>query len=70
MFLLNNCMRTLYEIEGYMWDKETNKPVDKDDHMMENLYRICLLDTQYFSPELEFYEPYYQEDNRNAYTGY
>jgi len=70
MFLLNNCMRTLYEIEGYMWDKETNKPVDKDDHMMENLYRICLLDTQYFSPELEFYESSYQEDNRNAYTGY
>jgi hypothetical protein len=33
------CRRTLWEIQRYAWDEKENKPVDKDDHMMENLYR-------------------------------
>ncbi|MCP3681617.1 MAG: hypothetical protein GY861_02910 [bacterium] len=70
MFLLDNCMRTLYEIEGYMWDKETQKPRKSDDHMMENLYRTCLLDTEYESPEDEFYHIPQQQDTRNKTTGY
>ena len=69
LFLLDNCMRTLYEIEGYMWDKETQKPVDKDDHMMENLYRICLLNTQYFD-ENEFESRDTGTEGRNKHTGY
>jgi hypothetical protein len=39
---------------------------------MENLYRICLLKTEYISPEEEYY-PHHQEatsDGRNATTGY
>ena len=71
IFLLDNCIRTLYEIEGYMWDKETQKAMDKDDHMMENLYRTLLLNTQYFSPEEDFNaHPQAATANRNAITGY
>jgi len=33
-----HCGRFLFEIENYVFDKE-NKPIDKDDHMMECLYR-------------------------------
>lgn len=33
--------RTLWEISRYCYDKE-NKPVDKDDHMMENMYRLFI----------------------------
>lgn len=36
------CTRTLWEIQRYAWDEKDNKPVDKDDHMMENLYRCEL----------------------------
>lgn len=38
---------TLWEFERYIWDEKTNKPVDKDDHMMENLYRIMLENPRY-----------------------
>lgn len=37
---------TLWEFERYVWDKD-NKPVDKDDHMMENLYRLLMDDLPY-----------------------
>jgi len=69
LFLLNNCMRTLFEIEGYMWEKESNKPVDKDDHMMENLYRICLLDTEWYD-ENQWVPKKDSTTGRNKRTGY
>ena len=50
IFFFNDLVRTIFEIEGYMWDEKTQKLQDKDDHMMENLYRICLLNTRYFEP--------------------
>jgi hypothetical protein len=31
--------RTLWEIQRYAWDDKNDRPVDADDHMMENLYR-------------------------------
>jgi len=38
--------RTLWEFENYVWAIKdgiaSNKPVDRDDHMMENFYRILL----------------------------
>jgi hypothetical protein len=74
IFLLDNCMRTLMEIEGYLWNKDTNKPLDKDDHMLENLYRICLLNTKYVEPEEEnkthARSRSGQEQGRNMTTGY
>lgn len=32
--------RTLWEIRRWSWDEKENKPIDRDDHMMENLYRL------------------------------
>lgn len=37
------CRRTLWEIQRYAWDeKHVDKPMDKDDHMMEDLYRLLI----------------------------
>ena len=71
LFLLDNCIRTLFEIEGYMWDKKTGKPLDVDDHMMENLYRICLLNTKYVDEfEMGAYTKDTKTETRNKTTGY
>ena len=50
IYITSNCTRFRYEITRYSWDdwkKDTEntkgqkqKPVDKDDHMMENWYRL------------------------------
>lgn len=42
--------RTLWEISRYCYDDE-NKPVDKDDHMMENLYRMFIQPLYWFNPD-------------------
>lgn len=42
-----DCRRTLWEIQRYCWDEKENKPIDKDDHMMENLYRCELSDPKW-----------------------
>jgi len=55
LFVFSDLRRTIMEFEGYMWDEETQKPMKKDDHMMENLYRLCLWDTQYIPLEDEVY---------------
>jgi hypothetical protein len=46
--------RTLYEIERYCWDPDKpNKPIDKDDHLMECLYRCEVDSPQWYDPETE-----------------
>jgi hypothetical protein len=45
-----NLRRTLWEISRYSYDKE-NKPIDKDDHMMENLYRLFIDKPTWFDPD-------------------
>ncbi len=52
LFIFDDLVRTCFEIEGYMWDKDTQKAQDKDDHMMENLYRATLTGTKYTEPGL------------------
>ena len=47
IYFTPTCRRTLWEIQRYCWDEKENKPVDKDDHMMENLYRAELSDMRY-----------------------
>lgn len=52
-----NCERFRFEITRYTWGEwmrsarlvkgEKQKPIDKDDHMMENLYRIVLFQPEY-----------------------
>lgn len=45
-----NCVNFISEIEGYYYNKE-NKPVDDDDHMMENFYRLNLHNDFKFIPQ-------------------
>lgn len=55
LFICENCTRTIFEIQNYTWDEwkygndrnAKEKPKDKDDHMMENMYRLILLETEY-----------------------
>jgi hypothetical protein len=43
---------TLWEFDHYMWNPQRpNKPVDKNDHMMENLYRLVLEGLDYVPPD-------------------
>lgn len=52
-FFMPHLFETLNEFETYMWDsKKPNKPVDKDDHMMENLYRLVITGLEYV-PKLQ-----------------
>jgi hypothetical protein len=46
-----SCRRTIWEFGRYHWDEETNKPVDKDDHAMECLYRAILDEPMYVDPK-------------------
>lgn len=45
-----NCARTLWEIQRYCWDPEKERPIDANDHMMENLYRLELADMRWLDP--------------------
>jgi phage terminase large subunit-like protein len=50
LYVFSTCERTIFEIEHYRWDEwvgrtadrknKKEKPVDKDDHMIENLGRL------------------------------
>lgn len=49
VFFAPTVTRTLWEISRYSFDKE-NKPVDKDDHFMENMYRLFITTLPYLDP--------------------
>ena len=76
LYIFNTCTRTDYEFKRYVWDEwsvrmqeQRNakaKPKDKDDHMMENLYRLLLLEPKHYPQEFD-------EDvniNHSPITGY
>ena len=43
--------RTLYEISrGFAWDETENRPIKKNDDMMECLHRLCLQGLTYIEP--------------------
>jgi len=82
IYVTDNCTRFRYEISHWSWDdwkKDTaivrgakQKPMDKDDHMMENLYRLVLLQPAWKEPkltELKF-PPQSVEVGRSTTTGY
>lgn len=50
------CTRTLKEFYTYVWDKEKEKPVDKDDHMMECFYRACVVGLEWKDPTTATYD--------------
>jgi hypothetical protein len=39
--------QTLFEFTHYVFDQKTNKPIDENNHMMENLYRAVLNGLEY-----------------------
>ena len=57
LFVLNHCQRTIYEFSHYIWgdwrrsaaqDRTVKqKPVDKDDHMLECIRRLLLLPAEH-----------------------
>lgn len=52
-----NCKRTLWEFSRYRYNPETGKPVDSEDHMMENLRRFCIDRLPFFDPDRSAGEP-------------
>ena len=74
VYVFENCERLIWEMEHYRWDEWTGKtgdrkdrkekPVDKDDHMIENLGRALI-------SEHHFYEmpPKHQASNDNGVFG-
>lgn len=56
-----NCTNFIREIEGYYYTKE-NVPVDADDHMMENFYRLNFHNDFKYIPQTEFLSPYKPKD--------
>lgn len=45
LFVFNHCVKTIEQMEGWMWIE--GKPAKEDEDMCENLYRVVLLDTRY-----------------------
>lgn len=56
LFVCPTLRRFLFEIHRYCYDKE-NKPIDKDDHMMENMYRMLSDEVFWFDPDRSYAGP-------------
>lgn len=41
---------TLFEFDNYSWDPKRERPIDAEDHMMENFYRLVLSGLEYVAP--------------------
>jgi hypothetical protein len=50
IYINPQCQRFLWELNRYAFDKE-NKPADKDDHLMECMYRIFINDPQWYDEQ-------------------
>ena len=71
IFFFDDLVRTIYEIEGWMWDpKVPDKAQKEDDHMMENLYRLLLLNTKWEPHYTFIYSEPDISTSRDAVTGY
>lgn len=57
--------QTLFEFTHYVYDIVKNEPKDKDNHMMENLYRLVLNGLEYVEParKLRPQKPFVIRDN-------
>ena len=58
LFITTNCIETLREIQLYVYDEwkdgersSKEKTIDKDDHMMECMYRLVVAKPEYFDQE-------------------
>jgi hypothetical protein len=70
IYFMAQCRRLLWEIQRYCWDEKENKPVDKDDHAMENLYRSVYDKPIWLDPAVGNDEPIADEVfDSNAWEG-
>ena len=52
LYFGSHCAETIWEFDHYEWDvRKDNKPIDKHDHMMENLYRLTITHPGYIDPK-------------------
>lgn len=70
LFFFNNLKRTIEEIEDFMVDPKTGKPQKEKDDMMENLYRLVLLNTQWYEMEFQDEDEVKDKVKRSPMTGY
>ena len=86
LFITDNCARTRFEMTHYRWQSWSKnaaparevkqKPVDKDDHMMEDLRRLVTFNPQFVSGSAaqEEYDNIVRKPTggvgKNKYTGY
>ncbi len=76
VYIFETCQRTIYEIEHWRWDEwagknaekhnKKEKPIDKDDHMIENLGR-CLILEPVFIPMPAINEQQQEEASYDPY---
>lgn len=52
LFIFKDCVKTVEQLENWMYDPETLKPSKKEDDFCEVTYRNCLRNTQWY-PEYE-----------------
>lgn len=67
LYVFDTCQRLIYEMEHYRWDDWSGKtkdnkhpkekPIDKDDHEIECLGRILLLEHKFETPKQQKYYP-------------
>lgn len=57
-FFNGDLHRVFYEFDRYVWDPKKEAPIDKDDHIMECLYRLSLHGLDYVEPTMEKQEKY------------
>jgi phage terminase large subunit-like protein len=65
LYIFENCKRTIWEFQNYRWDEwkgktgenkdRKEKPVDKDDHMIENLGRALISEHMFYEKPLKNY---------------
>ncbi len=71
LFFFEDLKHSITQCEDWMYDQVTGKPLKENDHMPENLYRLCLLDTKWYPVEEYDERPHgHTGQGRNMYTGY
>ena len=48
LFFFKDCVKTVQQVEDWMYDPETLKPSKVDEDFVECLYRLVLKNTQWF----------------------
>ena len=78
LYVFENCKRLIWEMEHYRWDEWTGKtadkrnrkekPVDKDDHMIENLGRALISEHQFTEPSYRKSQSSFSEKDLDPYA--